>query len=93
MGQRRMFARGPLMEHPTPMSNPASMPEPQELRKLEHDVKNAFNAISMGLDVLRSVRTDEREFEEVCAAIDTERRRASALIAELFAAARSQAAN
>jgi signal transduction histidine kinase len=63
-------------------------PLEQQLRRLEHDIKNSLNVISLGLDVLKSVRTDESQFAEVCQAIEAERKQAGLLVAELVQTAR-----
>lgn len=57
------------------------------LRQLSHDIRHCLHAISMGTEVLKTVREDAARFTEVCELIDKERKTAMKLLGELIDAA------
>jgi len=51
-------------------------------RILAHDIRNYLHAISMEIQLLRTVRTDQDKFEELCKSLDEDRKAVTALFIE-----------
>jgi hypothetical protein len=43
-----------------------------ELRQLIHDIRSPFSVISMGIEALRALRTDELQFNSICDTVEQE---------------------
>ena len=67
------------------MSERAHPEHNETLHQLHHDVQGCLSVISMGTEMLKGLRADERRFAEVCESIEQERRIATELINKFLA--------
>ena len=57
----------------------------ERLRQLAHDIRHCLHVIGMGMELLKTVRENDRQFAEICESINQERRTARKLVDELAA--------
>ena len=55
----------------------------EQLRQLIHNIRHCLHVIGMGTSLLKELRHDDVQFAELCASIDTERKKVKELIEEL----------
>jgi hypothetical protein len=60
----------------------------KQLSTLGHDIRQCFFVMRTGYDLLRRVRDEPDQFEEVCGLMETEERKACELLEEIIALAR-----